>query len=366
MLKITLELAHKLVFDWQQHRDYAGAARRHGVDPRTVKAWVKVWKQHGRLDVKFSVRRKPALSSEAARVAADLLAAGKHGNAASVAAELHKRGLTNKAVHRTTLARHAKQAAKAQGRQLKVERGQPKKHLKEENVEARLSFAQANLGRDWGNVMITDRKRFYFKYPSQQVAHNRWAYADRPTTAFQPNKPSSVNLYAGLTKYGVTKPHIVSGTTGMDTKFKNLKGNTARNITSSEYKVVLLETLLPEGSRIFTSKGLTSWELQQDGDPSHKRASDPAVPFYNSQSAAKVQVLPDWPSNSPDLSPIENLWAIVEARVHAAGCKTFAEFKARVIKEWNGVSKKLCMQLMGSMDRRLKQCLQKGGKRIAY
>ena len=77
-------------------------------------------------------------------------------------------------------------------------------------------------------------------------------------------------------------------------------------------------------------------------------------------------MLPDWPANSPDLSPIENLWGIVERRVQAAGCKTFAEFKATLKKEWNQVSKGLCKNLMGSMKRRLEECISRGGKRTSY
>jgi hypothetical protein len=214
-------------------------------------------------------------------VAAELLAAGTHGNAGSVATELHQRGLTSKVVHRTTLARHAKQAAKANGRRLKVERGRPKQRLGPANVQARLAFAHTNLARDWGNVMITDRKRFTFKYPGERVAHTRWSYTDSPTEVCRASSRRSVNMYAGLTSYGVTKPHFVTGTSGQATKFTNKKGNTARNITEGEYKEVLQETLLPEGGRIFGAEGLSSWVLQQDGDPSHKGASSSVAPIHN-------------------------------------------------------------------------------------
>ena len=67
--------------------------------------------------------------------------------------------------------------------------------------------------------------------------------ADKPTTVFTVNKPKCVNMYACLTAYGVTKAHLVTGTTGMTSGFKTKRGNLAKIITTGKYKAVLLETL---------------------------------------------------------------------------------------------------------------------------
>jgi hypothetical protein len=367
MKALSLELALKLVLDYHRNRCYKVVARENDVDWRTVKAYVGYHQKHGAVPVNRTVKRKPVVNEEAASKAAVLLAGGKHGTSAQVARELHKQGLLKRVVHRTTLARHAKAAAKAAGEVLRVERGQPKKGLTAQNEAARLEFSKKHRRRNFDTVMITDRKKFLFKHPGVKVSSVRWSLRGKPATAYTVNNPECVNMYAGLTKYGVTKAHLVVGTSRQPSKgYKNKKGAVARNITGAEYKDVLLQTLLPEGNRIFSSQGITSWVFQQDNDPTHKGAAAKAVPLFNGKHSTTVSLLAEWPPNSPDLSPIENLWAIVQRRVDAAGCKTFAEFKKTLQKEWDGVSKQLCSKLITGINTRLAECIKREGRRTDY
>jgi hypothetical protein len=88
----------------------------------------------------------------------------------------------------------------------------------------------------------------------------------------RPNHPSVYNVYGGISRYGVTKLHPVTGTTKLVTDSKTVKGMSSRNITASEYRHVCQSLFLPEGKKIFTIQGLPSSCLQLDGDPTHNVA----------------------------------------------------------------------------------------------
>jgi len=128
--------------------------------------------------------------------------------------------------------------------------------------------------------MFTDRKKFAFYYPGFKVHAVSWVPSGQEREGSKVNHAPVVNIYAGLTRYGMTAAHIVAGTTGRRSTYHTKKGAESKNITSAEYKVVLEKTLLPEGNRIFQSQGISSWVLQHDNDPTHKVASD-VVKEYN-------------------------------------------------------------------------------------
>lgn len=123
MVEVTVELAHPLQFDYEKTKCFVTVAERHGVDRRTVKAYVEQHKKHGRQQLKRTRQRKKVISSEAAQAGVELLNDRGHGICRSVAKLLHEQGLVDRVVHRTTLAKAAKAAAAASGIPLRVERG---------------------------------------------------------------------------------------------------------------------------------------------------------------------------------------------------------------------------------------------------
>jgi hypothetical protein len=90
------------------------------------------------------------------------------------------------------------------------------------------------------------------------------------------------------------------------------------------------------------------------------------VQAYNTAHGSSITVLPNWPPSSPDLNPIENVWAIVQARVNRRGPETFEDFKAAVIQELKGLSQQTISKLYASMKGRIHAVLSRGGNRTGY
>lgn len=288
--------------------------------------------------------------------------------ASQVAAELKRRGLTHKVLHSSTVIKHAKKVATEQGIPLVCLRGKPRKGLTETTKQKRVKFAEEHKNTDWTPVLFTDRCKFAFKYPGSVVRPTRWTRKGRRSSSggvYQPNHPEVLNVYAGITKWGVTRMHVVTGTSKHHTKYKNKKGAPAKNITSEEYRDVVTNTLLPEGQRLLSRRAGGSWVLQQDNDPTHKAAKQ-QVQAWNQQQSGKVVVLPHWPPNSPDLNPIENVWAKVQNIANAKAANSFDEYKAAVLHAFANLDSEYLGNLVDSMPKRLAEVLQKGGDRINY
>ena len=60
----------------------------------------------------------------------------------------------------------------------------------------------------------------------------------------------------------------------------------------------------------------------------------------------------DWPSNSPDLNPIENLWSIVKRNVEKKMPKNISDLRRFMIEEWDDIPQSTLIGLVRSMKRR--------------
>jgi hypothetical protein len=251
------------------------------------------------------------------------------------------------------------------GTPIRAFRGKPAKRLTNDTKQKRLQFCKANKGRSWANMMFTDRKKFLFSYPGAKVRAVEWIQVGATRQAACVNHPQCVNIYAGISKYGVTKCHIVAGSSKTKTSFVNKKGQTAKNITSSEYQHVLKDTLLPGGKLLFSVHGTSCWVLQQDNDPTHRVATD-IVKEWSKDHASNVSLLNNWPPNSPDLSPIENVWSYVQGKVNSLGCTTFDQFKVAVVAVFQAVPKRMLINLYNSMPKRLAKVIELDGDKTSY
>lgn len=336
-----------------------------GRSKSVVQRWVGRSKQGLGISHIHKGGAKRIISPAAAKMAVEMLLSGEHSGAEAVAKELASQHATVKVASRNTLINAAKEEAIRSGDPLRFRPGRPKKGLTKANMAQRLAFAKLHRKTKWNDTMFTDRKKFTFRWPGSKVSNGMRTRGQQTRGVFTASHPQCYNVYCGLTIHKMTEPHAVASTSKQPSTFKTKKGEPARNITAAEYKHVLTSTLLPQGQAIFSDAKVKCWVFQQDNDPTHKAAKTLIV-HWAKQHRYKVVFLDDWPPNSPDLNPIENVWAYVQARVDQRGCKTFDDFKAAVKEELMSVPKQMLANLVNSMKSRLELVIKRGGDRTGY
>ena len=346
-----------------RYHDISKAARENHVSWPIAKLWIDRFLETGDVVGKTSTGRKRLMDDDASAHARACLLSGNY-SAKQVAEELHSSGETPRVLNDTTICRNAKQLSKEMGLPIHASRGAPQRELDKATMKKREEFCRAHVDQDWAHVMFTDRKRFLFKYVGSRLTRVSWVERGKRRRARCVNHAQGLNVYLGLTPHGLTSVHFVTGTSKMTSQY--MRGShPARSITTAEYKDVLTHTLLPEGARLFGRSA--SWQIQQDNDPCHKRGGKEALAEWNAAHPHHtVSLLDGWPPHSGDLSPIENVWGMLQCEVDAKVLHTLDEYKAAVLMAVKSFPQSLIYELYRSMGDRMQQCMKLKGDKTKY
>ena len=129
-------------------------------------------------------------------------------------------------------------------------------------------------------------------------------------------------------------------------------------MNSDRYKAILQTRLLPVLHRDFPDgDGI----FQQDLAPCH--TSKQMCTFFEENGLTTL----DWPGNSPDLNPIENLLAIIKKRIAKVDCSTMEKLISAIIRTWyHEEIAKICSTLVDSMPNRVALVIKERGGHIKY
>jgi transposase len=102
------------------------------------------------------------------------------------------------------------------------------------------------------------------------------------------------------------------------------------------------------------------WVFQQDNCPIHTARS---TRQYLRESG--IRTLP-WVAQSPDLNPIEHLWAHLKRNWPGSGRVHKRTQFALVQEAWNRIPAQVCQNLVDSMPRRLEAVIKNHGGNTKY
>jgi hypothetical protein len=129
---------------------------------------------------------------------------------------------------------------------------------------------------------------------------------------------------------------------------------------NSAWYITILENEVQE-TLIEQFGGVERAHFQDDGAPCHRSHI-----VKDKCEELGIRQL-EWPGQSPDCNPIENLWSIVKSKVRSQQPRTMADLKEAINNVWtHGIPLSLCKCLVDSMPRRLNSVIHNKGFPTKY
>ena len=104
------------------------------------------------------------------------------------------------------------------------------------------------------------------------------------------------------------------------------------------------ENLLPPARKLKSGRKFT---FQHDNDPKHTAKA--SLEWLKNK---KINVL-EWPSQSPNINPIENLWHDLKIAVHQHSQLNLTELEQFCLEEWENIAQSRCAKLVENYPNRL-------------
>ena len=211
-------------------------------------------------------------------------------------------------------------------------------------TQLRLSFAQGYANFDWTLVLWSDEMSIRIGPQGQTWVQRPIGEAFDPQYCVEKEKHApKVHVWGCMAAAGTGNIHVFT-----------------ENLDAVLMKKILKEHLMKSANK-FWPKGL--WHFQQDNDPKH---TSRLVSDYLERELCIKDYIIKWPPYSPDLNPIENLWADLKKRVERHNCTNVKELEAAVKTEWAATDKNLCQKLVASMPDRIARLLEYHGAPTGY
>lgn len=215
--------------------------------------------------------------------------------------------------------------------------------LSKKNVQQRLDFANRHLfHKNWSNVLWSDETKINL-FGSDGKMHVR-----RPKNSeFDPKYTKKTVKHGGgnLMIWGCFSASGVGPLFWIKNK-----------MCAVDYVNILNTVMLPFAEEDMPLK----WEFMHDNDPKHSSKLSKQWLQTN-----KIAVM-EWPSQSPDLNPIEHLWGVLKRKIGECKARNKEELWSKIQEAWQSIPSHTCSSLVQSMKRRCEAVIKNKGATTKY
>lgn len=212
--------------------------------------------------------------------------------------------------------------------------------IRHANKEKRLQWAQEQLaaGEQFNDVVFTDESRIEIS----RMSHRSFRKDGEPTPRQpRPKHPLSILIWGGISKRGATEIVMFNGI-----------------MKSDFYQTILQDALIPFGNEKYPD----GYRLFQDNDPKHVSRS--TQQFMQEKNINWMKSPPE----SPDINPIENLWAELKNYVsRVAKPSTKEQLEDAILTFWRErVTVDKCVRYINHIHKVLPKVVECEGKATGF
>ena len=216
--------------------------------------------------------------------------------------------------------------------------------LSDDHKKARVEWSEKQLAKSpkwWRRTIFSDEKKWNLDGPDGNAYH--WACKDIDPKYFSCRKQGgkSLMVWGCFSARGMPQLKIIEGT-----------------LNSDRYQQLIEDIMLPFAESAYKGE----WRFQQDNASMH--VSKSTREFFMD----RVVFVMDWPSCSPDLNPIENLWGILVRQVYRdfRQFESLQDLREAIETAWDNIDPEVLKKLADSMTKRCIKVIKNKGAPSGY